>query len=478
MNLHSCAAERSAIAQLFRRHGNNMLSITVALLACFLSLPTKGQAWLLATRSQICATQSTTVKSGDNNIINTVFRPIKRRSGPHTLLLMNQDDDWSSNLSPAWLERSSALASTLARLNTRWETASSTGQPARPWKKLFLPNSDDENTDDASSSKGDADDTDASDNKDFVYLLEPTNQQPSLIILFVGGAVLAQTPHISYGYFLEHLSHQLNATIIADPYTISLDHWSLARKNLQSFQRALLCYKNGIFLSEDESSSTIPIFTISHSLGSKLHILSCAASPSFESLVKGHIILCFNNFGFSQTITMIKLFSQDFQQNRAPPSSPSSVDMSYWLNNIMDVAKQAMDMVGLEFTPSPQETLRIIEKKFTSDMQSKTSLFVMDQDSLDCSSMLLQSCQTLDAVQQDDIIITHNVSGTHLSPVFLQIGLNDLNDEENPMNPFSFDEELVSSILGGFRAASFGNETQTKNLINEVTKCIRSKIIR
>jgi hypothetical protein len=134
----------------------------------------------------------------------------------------------------------------------------------------------------------------------------------------------------------------------------------------------------------------------------------------------------------------------------------------------------------LEFSPTPQETLQIIQKKFIREIQAKTQLYVMDQDSLDCSTSLLQSCRPFNdiAVQQEDkdksdIITTSTIPGTHLTPVFLQVDVNDFNVNIPNIN---MNEEWVSSLLGGFRGVSFGNEEQTKTLIEQITKGIQSKV--
>jgi hypothetical protein len=352
---------------------------------------------------------------------------------------MTSDEGGTSNLVPFPI--GGDLARTLSQLNGQWEQSLRKAQ----WRKFYL---NDAVGFDHQIKVGDS-------NNDFVYLLH--HPQPNIIILFTGGALLGQYPHVTYGFFLENLSRCLNATIIASSYMVSMDHWALAQKNLESFQQALVRYENEVVLNNSDPNGSllqgVPIFMISHSLGAKLNLLSNVASPTFESLVRGHFILSFNNYGFSQTISMVSILARELQGDRNSLGDPS------WFDMFVDVTKQAMDFAGLEFTPSPEETLMIVEQKYTKQIQSKTNLIVFDQDSLDCSEMFLQACRSSG-------MSTISIPGTHLTPAYIELYLNETESLGG------YNEPWMSSLLGGWRAVSFGNETQTKLLIDVVSKCI------
>jgi hypothetical protein len=101
---------------------------------------------------------------------------------------LDNNNKHNSPLSP-WLE-SSALVSTLTRLNQKWESSKSKSSKNRPeWKKLFLSDSSNDSKTESQKSKDESYNSDSN----FVYLMEPLNNvKPTMIILFTGGAILGQ----------------------------------------------------------------------------------------------------------------------------------------------------------------------------------------------------------------------------------------------------------------------------------------------
>jgi hypothetical protein len=59
----------------------------------------------------------------------------------------------------------------------------------------------------------------------------------------------------------------------------------------------------------------------------------------------------------------------------------------------MDLAEMAVGAVGLEFSPSPVDTSRIVESKFDGKVVSKTRIFVFDDDDLDSSEGFVGCCE-------------------------------------------------------------------------------------
>ena len=120
------------------------------------------------------------------------------------------------------------LVSALARLDDQWELARQAdgGKKIGDWNILDL--------------KEDGETT-----PEIVYLLEPSSgAAPSCVIFFLGGAVLGQFPHISYSTFLERVATKMNASVVAVPYEVNLDHFSIA-------QRAVSRMKNAVIECED-----------------------------------------------------------------------------------------------------------------------------------------------------------------------------------------------------------------------------------
>jgi hypothetical protein len=114
------------------------------------------------------------------------------------------------------------LTSTLARLDRQWKIQQRSAAGKSRWTKLILP---DENAPEEEVTEQDPTmDT----QQDFVYLLEPPNSIPSCLIVFVGGAGLGAYPQIADSETLMRISNKLNAAVLAAPYQVGLDHFSLA----------------------------------------------------------------------------------------------------------------------------------------------------------------------------------------------------------------------------------------------------------
>jgi len=317
----------------------------------------------------------------------------------------------------------------LARIDRDWQlkTRSSnrpTGGQAG-WTKLLL------------ESDGDSSDSLGVSNQEFVYLLEPPSS-PSSVILFLGGAGLGQYPHIAYNEFLSRISQKLNAAIITAPYAVGLDHFELSKKSGENLRRAVIqCEENGY-------SQLLPKFYLGHSLGSKLLTISLAATGLPED-VEGIGFLNYNNFGFADTITMVKSFAGSMGVGGGNNAMYSQ---------IFDFAEQAVNMSGLDFSPNPDGTNKIVSLKYDVTFQKKTRLFIFDQDDLDSSKDFLNACEgTGPSIS--------NLPGNHLASVYLKFGVDDL---DIPDEAKMFTDE----VTGGFQSASFGDEDNLNAAVGEV----------
>ncbi|EJK60853.1 hypothetical protein THAOC_18734 [Thalassiosira oceanica] len=112
------------------------------------------------------------------------------------------------------------------------------------------------------------------DGSDIVYLLEPASG--------------ASPSGLRCGW---------GAAVVAIPYEVGLDHFSIAQKGVKLMKSALIeC--------EDVRgySSSIPKYNVGHSLGGKLHSIGMAATGIGEDIA-GCGMISYNNFGFATNNT-------------------------------------------------------------------------------------------------------------------------------------------------------------------------------
>jgi len=283
---------------------------------------------------------------------------------------------------------------------------------------------------------------------EIVYLLEPTSSGvPSCVMFFLGGAVLGQFPHISYSTFLQRVAAKMNGSVIAIPYEVGLDHFSIAKRAVSRIKKAVI---------ELEDSRGYPPeirkYVIGHSLGAKLHSIAIAATGIGEEL-SGLGFVSYNNFGFDETISMARSFAKDLQVNSLGFGARSA--MPFDADALFDLAGMAVSAVGLEFTPSPADMDRIVRTKFGSDILKKTRMFQFEDDDLDSTTRFVECFEG-----NSEAPSVSYLPGTHLTPVFLRLGLEDLPEET---------KDMASQVTGGFQNASFGDEEALDLLVEEVS---------
>mmetsp|Transcript_27134 Transcript_27134/g.48974 ORF Transcript_27134/g.48974 Transcript_27134/m.48974 type:complete len:424 (-) Transcript_27134:351-1622(-) len=358
----------------------------------------------------------------------------KKHRGLLRPLTLKDDDDDEEN-APADAIGGN-LVSALARLDEKWELARQAdgGKKIGDWNILDL--------------KEDGETT-----PEIVYLLEPSSgAAPSCVIFFLGGAVLGQFPHISYSTFLERVATKMNASVVAVPYEVNLDHFSIA-------QRAVSRMKNAVIECEDSRGypAELPKYAIGHSLGAKLHSIGIAATGIGEEL-SGVGFVSYNNFGFADTISMARSFAKEMDIGSNIPGFGAG---SMPFDALFDLAGMAASAVGLEFTPSPPDMDRIVQTKFDGDVLKKTRMFQFEDDDLDSTKRFIDCFEGGTGTPSVSYL-----PGTHLTPVFLKLGLDDLPDEA---------KGIASQVTGGFKNASFGNEENLELLVDEVSDWMLGK---
>ncbi len=187
-----------------------------------------------------------------------------------------------------------------------------------------------------------------------------TPPQPRGLIEFIGGSYLAATPQISYRRLLEALARR-GMAIHAWSYVPGFDHQAQANDAWRTFRQR-------------RDPDQPPPLRLGHSLGCKLHLLA----PDNGRGCSGLAAMSFNNF-----------------------SAERSVPLLAELGGALGVTS--------EFSPSPEETLRLIAKNYR---QANNLLVRFKSDQLDQSPRLLQVLQNR---SQDRSRLLER-AGDHLTP--------------------------------------------------------------
>lgn len=377
-----------------------------------------------------------------------------RRTRTTSISMASNGDENESEKNPL---KGTELTSALSRIDQQWQIQQQRAGGKSRWTKLMLPpeGGGDRNTENVLEDPP-LDRTRKQD--DYVYLLEPSNaysSTPSCIILFVGGAGLGQFPHIAYSEFLQRLSDKLNASILAAPYTVGLDHFELAKQTGDRLRRAI------IYCQDDpkrQYPDSLPTFALSHSLGCKLQTIYVAATAQEY---RGIGFISYNNFGFGQTIQMARSFAEQLRgsyglDSRTMEKSEEAFDV------IFGMAETVLGAVGLDFSPNALNTARLIQLKFAEHLQQKTRMFVFDDDDIDTSEKFIGCCNGPGPQAS-------GLPGNHLTPVYFKFGLDSLEDMPEETRGMARD------FMGGFESASFGDEDHMNELVEEVSSWILGK---
>ena len=399
--------------------------------------------------------------------------------------------DDSNSVDGSFLELTSALA----------KASDSTVRNTR-WTKLVLSKVDDDDDDDDEdhlrNQGSDGSETAPSSfqnqqqEEEYVWVLEPADvangvrDGPSCTVLFTGGAGLGLFPHVAYNELLQRISNRLNAVVIAAPYTIGLDHFALAKDTGEKLRRGLIAYDNNNANGKKRGGSTQkrPVYGLAHSLGCKLQTIYLAAT---RQEYDGYGFMAFNNFSFAQTIKMARSFTDQIQKTSSsaqgvdPNTMRGSFSSSDWMKNAFDLAEVALGTLGIDFSPNANDMNRLIQLRYNDNYQSKTRLFVMDEDNMDSSSDFLEDCRIQNSSSStgndsntDVAVSVSRIPGGHLAPVFFQWNLDDSMSAAASGYGGSIEDlppearEMAKEAMGGFQGASFGDEVALNALVDEI----------
>ncbi|BEV36392.1 DUF1350 family protein [Synechococcus sp. M16CYN] len=197
-----------------------------------------------------------------------------------------------------------------------------------------------------------------------IWQLRPS--WPKGLVEFIGGTYLAATPQVSYKRLLENLC-EADLAIHAWTYIPGLDHQGQARD-------AWMAFRQSRRQLEDRSGTLLSPLRLGHSLGCKLHLLA----PDGGRGDHGLVALSFNNFQADQSIPLLK-----------------------------EIAPRLG--IKTEFSPGPQETLRLIARSY---VQERNLVVSFGRDELDQSDDLLQALRQ----RARDSTEFLRLPGDHLTP--------------------------------------------------------------
>lgn len=199
-------------------------------------------------------------------------------------------------------------------------------------------------------------------------------QQPRAIIHFLGGAFVAAAPSVTYKLLLEALGRR-GYLIVATPFVNTFDHRAIAQEVLVTFDQALYYLENRITLKR------LPIYGLGHSMGCKVHLL---INSLYEVERAGNILMAFNNYSARRSIP--------------------------FLEQVMAFTPAREMMTTMEFIPSPEETLELIDRYYPVE---RNLLIKFRKDEIDQTrplhDVLYQHFPQLTSVQI--------LPGTHTTPM-------------------------------------------------------------
>ena len=216
------------------------------------------------------------------------------------------------------------------------------------------------------------------------------------LVEFIGGSYLATNPQISYRRLLEGLAARQLA-VHAWSYVPGFDHQLQAREGWQALRacRSALHQRLG--------KDLVPV-RVGHSLGCKLHLLAPDGGRNSVAMAA----LSFNNFTAERSIPLLGTLAPSLG-------------------------------VVTEFSPGPEETLRLIERYY---LQPHNLVIRFGADQLDQSQDLMQALSKRSGDQSQFV----PMKGDHLTPASAGLRQGLLGDWADDPSRARVIGELIQSI--------------------------------
>jgi len=219
------------------------------------------------------------------------------------------------------------------------------------------------------------------------WVLVPS--RPRAVIHFLGGAFVATAPQLSYRSLLEHLAEQ-GFVIIATPFVNTLDHTAIARQVLATFQRGMNEVRSRYLRQR-----YLPVYGMGHSMGSKLHLL---IGSQFAQERAGNILISYNNYSFRKAVPLgeqVYQFTSQFTQ---------------FASQFAQLAPSLVPNLDVEFTPSPEETDRLVAQAYPVE---RNLLLKFTNDTIDQTRPLHDILR----VRYPKMTAVEILPGNHLTPL-------------------------------------------------------------
>jgi hypothetical protein len=206
--------------------------------------------------------------------------------------------------------------------------------------------------------------------------------RPIAIIHFLGGAFVATAPQVTYRRLLERLAVE-GYVVIATPFVNTFDHTAIAQTVYRNFNRAVEALSETRFRRR-----YLPIYGIGHSMGCKLHLLIGSLYPVERA---GNVLISFNNYAARDAVPLVEQITSVVSQ---------------FTSAFSDFASP----FAVEFTPSPIETLHLIDEQY---QVPRNLLVKFSNDTIDQTKGLTEVLQT----RFPDMVTVQKLSGNHLTPL-------------------------------------------------------------
>ena len=295
------------------------------------------------------------------------------------------------------------------------------------------------------------------------------------VVHFIGGAVLGSYPHIAYDAFLTRVCEDAGVVVVATPYELGVDHAAVARSCGAAFDSAWA----SVAAREGYDPTVAPVFAAGHSLGCKLQLITgfggtskpgrggegASADVDAAGMQRaGHLFVSFNNATAADSVRLLEKFARELIKRRAETASGGDASTNAAFEgfarnfpNLTALAERAASAAGLDFTPSPEETVDGARRRFVSP---KVKLVTFEDDDLDqnedLEAALRKRYETLVAGEAPVERVT--LPGNHLTPVF-----------------FRFDGAKLSPAFGTLGGLRVGDEEAVKKLAEEGVKFLTGR---
>jgi hypothetical protein len=250
-------------------------------------------------------------------------------------------------------------------------------------------------------------------------------ERPAAIIHFLGGAFVAAAPHVTYRSLLEWLASQ-GYVVVATPFEMIFDHQKIADQVMRNFNLAV-----DHLLNEVLGRGYLPIYGMGHSMGCKLHLLITSQHQQERA---GNILIAFNNYPAKRSIPGLEQISSFASQMSAQLTAQLAQPLQTPVKLDLDV----------EFTPSPEETFRLIADQYPVP---RTLLLKFRNDEIDQTRALWDVLQS----RFPETTAVEILPGNHLTPLGQDINWK-AGKEFNPVDAIAqFVKEQVSKDANQLR---------------------------